>query len=585
MLARAGIAAALVAGVVAVFAPLRDHDFVDYDDPVWIAKLEPGLSRQGLETAFADEIVANWIPVSVLSMLIDRELHGGSARGYLLGNLLLHAASTAGLFWVLAGTTGAVFPSAFVAAVFGVHPLHVESVAWISQRKDVLCGLFWVLALGLHTRAARRPSRGRRAATLAAVALALLSKPTAVTLPFVLVLFEWWPLARLERSPRSGLPTLRALAASLREKLPMLALAAAVSVVTFRVQAATGAVAAADALPFPLRLANAVDSLRAYLADAFWPRGLAAFYPHEMAIASPLVTLASALALIALSLALVLGARRLPAGIVGWLWFLGTLVPVLGLVQVGLQARADRYTYLPLIGLAMAVAFPLAQLAAPRASSRRALGALALAAVAALGVAARAQVHSWRDSLSLYARAVEVAPPSAFAHLGLGRALRRAGRGDEAVEHLGLAAQLDVRDPISHLELAEHFATRGDLRFAIAHQRAATERAPDDARFLVRLGQLLLQAGRPLEARIPLARAEDLLAHGAEVSVPLRRLHALASARAALAVGDDHAARRHADAVLAVDPESRGAREVLEQLALREARSEPPAPRPDAAPR
>ncbi len=582
MLGRAGIAAALVAGVVVVFAPLRGHDFVDYDDPVWIAKLAPGLSRQGLETAFADEVVANWVPVSVLSMLVDRELHGGSARGYLLGNLALHAATTAALFCVLTRTTGAVFPSAFVAAVFGWHPLHVESVAWISQRKDVLCGLFSVLALGLHAHAAQRPSRGRRAATLAAVALALGSKPTAVTLPFVLVLFEWWPLARLECSARSGLPTPGALAASLREKLPMLALAAAVSVVTFRVQAATGAVAASDVLPFPLRLGNAIDSLRAYLADAFWPSGLAAFYPHEAAIASPLATLGSALALGAISLALGVGSRRIPAGLAGWLWFLGTLVPVLGLVQVGLQSRADRYTYLPLIGLAVAVAFPLAEIAAPRASSRRALGALALVAVAALGVAARAQVHTWRDSLSLYARVARVAPPSGFAQLGLGRALRRAGHGDEAVHHLGLAAQLDAHDPTPHRELAEHFATRGDLSIAIAHQRAATERAPDDMRFLVRLAQLLLQAGRAVEARTPLARAEDLLTRGAEVSAPLRRLHALVFARAALATGDGAAARRHAEALLALDPQSRGAREVLAEL---EEQPEPAGPRPGPAPR
>ena len=201
----ARIAATLVLGVVAVFAPLRDHEFVDYDDPVWITQLAHGLSREGLQHACCDEIIGNWIPTTALSMLGERELHGGSAPGFLIGNVVLHATSTLLLYAVLATATGAVWPSAFVAAVFGWHPLHVESVAWISQRKDVLCGLFCVLALGApHARGARGRRAGRRAATLAAVALALASKPTAVTLPFVLVLFEWWPLRSLERSRAHG---------------------------------------------------------------------------------------------------------------------------------------------------------------------------------------------------------------------------------------------------------------------------------------------------------------------------------------------------------------------------------------------
>src|SRR5215471_10376627 len=214
---RAVVAAALLLGVAAVFAPLRTHEFVDWDDPVWQVKLASGFSPDGWRLVCCEEIVGNWIPVSALSMLASRALHGDGAPGFLLGNVALHAATTVLLFLVLARATGMLAPSAFVAAVFGWHPLHVESVAWVSQRKDVLCGLFSVLALALHAGAVRRPSRGRRAAVAAAVALALLSKPTAVTLPFALVLFEWWPLRRLETSPRTGLPTLRSVAASLGE--------------------------------------------------------------------------------------------------------------------------------------------------------------------------------------------------------------------------------------------------------------------------------------------------------------------------------------------------------------------------------
>jgi tetratricopeptide (TPR) repeat protein len=539
----AAIAAALVAGVLAVFAPLRGHDFVDYDDPVWRTQLATGFSRAGLEHALAGEWVGNWIPASALSMLVSHALHDDRAPGYLLGNLALHAAATALLFAALARATGAWAPSAFVAAVFGWHPLHVESVAWVSQRKDVLCGLFVALALWLHARAAARPSRGARAATGAAVLLALLSKPTAVTLPFALVLFDWWPLRRIECAARTGLPTLRGLAHSLREKWPLFALAAAVSVVTYRVQASTGALAAPDVLPFGVRAANALDALRQYLADAFWPSGLCVFYPHPTAIESPFAAAATALALVAVSAALLRLARAAPAAAMGWLWFLGTLVPVLGLVQVGLQARADRYTYLPLIGLAIAVAFPLARRAAPRPAARRALGATALAAVAALGVAARAQVHTWRDSLALYARAVEIGPPNAFASLGYGRALRRAGRGDDAVAFLGDAARMRPTDPLPYLELAEHYAERGELGVAIEHQQRAVERAPGDARYWLRLAQWQVHAGRPRAAQPALAQASALADHG-HVPQALRAQLALTAARAALLLGDRDTARR-----------------------------------------
>jgi tetratricopeptide (TPR) repeat protein len=526
------LATALVAGVVAVFAPLRDHEFVDYDDAVWRVKLAPGLSSDGLAMVCCDEILGNWIPASSLSMLIDYQLHGDSARGFLLGNLALHAATTALLFLTLAGATQALWPSAFVAAVFGWHPLHVESVAWVSQRKDVLCGFFFVAALWLHARALARPSRGRRAATLGAVLCALLSKPTAVTLPFVLVLFEWWPLRRLACSPRSGLPTVRSLAASLRAKWAMLALVAADAAVTYRAQAASGAVAARDALPFAVRAANAVDSLRAYLVDSVWPSGLAVFYPHPIAVTSPGATLATALALAAGTALLLRLARRQPAAAMGWLWFLGVLVPMLGLVQVGLQARADRYTYLPLIGLAIAVAYPLAAVAGSHAALRRALCVLAPAALLAQGIAARAQVDTWHDSLTLYARARQVAP-SAFASLGLGRALRRAGRGEEAVPVLGEASRLRPTDARPHLELAEHYAARGELEIALAHQREAVDCEPNDPRYLLRLAELLLRAGRPAEARAPLDRAGALLAHDPHPATALRRLQAELSTRAA----------------------------------------------------
>lgn len=566
MRAHALIALALLAGVFAVYEPLRQHDFVDYDDAVYLAKLRPGWSQEGLRRAVSEPVVSNWIPITMLSLLAGQAVHGPDASGHLAVNALLHGLAAVGLYATLVLGTGAVLPSAFVAGVFAVHPLHVESVAWLSQRKDVLCGLFWIAALAAHMGWVRRPNATRYIALLLATGLALLSKPMAVTLPFTLLLLDYWPLGRLRSD--GALPSGAALARAVIEKLPLFALAAIVSIITYQVQSSTGAVAASEALPFDVRAANAVQAIIAYAADAFWPRDLAVFYPHSQRIASPLALGLAVAGLAAVTLAALRQAAARPQGIVGWLWFLGTLVPVLGLVQVGEQARADRYTYIPLIGLSIAVAFSAAQVVERRPRLRPLMLSLAAVALIALGLAARMQVGHWRDSQTLYTHALAVTGDNAFAHRGLGRALRRAGRLEEAEQQLAAALQLEPEHPVSRRELAEIRAERGDVAGAIAHYQALLRVDPDDLRARINLGQLLVRAQRMDEAQRELT---DALArsHGSHLPVAFRRTLHLNLARAFAANRELAEARLQAEAALALDPSGPAARVVLADLALR----------------
>jgi hypothetical protein len=437
MRAHVPIALALLAGVCAVYAPVRQHEFVDYDDAVYLEMLRPGLSWQGIERAFSEPVVANWIPATVVSLLIGQEIHGPGARGHLIANALLHGIAAALLYAALATASGAPWPSAFVAGVFALHPLHVESVAWFSQRKDVLCGLFWMATLLAYLAWVRRGGAARYAAVLLGASLALLSKPTAVTLPFSLLLLDYWPLGRL--APRGRrLPAGGALARAVAEKLPLFALTGLVSVVTYQVQAATGAVASGDLLPLDLRAANAIGALVDYLADAFWPSDLAVFYPHPREL-PPLPELAAALVgLVAITAGALQQARTRPQLTVGWLWFLGTLVPVIGLVQVGEQARADRYTYVPLIGLSIAVAFGLADLLGRRLPARpRSGGAHAAEPLAGFRPPVRASAGGHRGQRLRPPRAR--ARPAAPGPAGRGRG--RAGRGAAARAGVRAAAR------------------------------------------------------------------------------------------------------------------------------------------------
>jgi tetratricopeptide (TPR) repeat protein len=485
--ARLLAAAALAALAVGVYSPIRQHEFLNYDDDIYITA-NPGValgwSREGVAWAFTTFQGANWFPLTRLSWMLDHELHGLDPAGFHGTSLALHALSTALLFLALARMSGSPARSAFVAAIFAVHPLHVESVAWASARKDTLSGLFFALALLAYAPAAGRDRpRLRIAAVSVCLTLGLLAKQMLVTLPFVLLLLDDWPLARLRRrdDPERWDPA--ALRGAVVEKWPLFALVALLSAVAVIAQRSAGSVADLRELPLAARFANIPVAYVGYLAKAFWPAGLAVFYPHpEAGLSAGRVVgcLALLLALTALALR---GWRRRPAPAVGWLWYLGTLVPVIGLVQVGSQALADRYTYLPLVGLAIGVGWGAPELAArllPEPRRRAALlAAAAIACIAVLSVATSRQLRHWRDSEALMRHALAVTGDNAVAHAHLGIALLERGQVEEAIVHWREATRVEPgfltvtnnlawllathpesrhRDPAAAVELAERAA-------------------------------------------------------------------------------------------------------------------------------
>ncbi len=468
------------------------HEFVDLDDYAGILtnqELEVSSLTEAVVVAFTRPLLSIWVPLTMLSLELDRALYGAQPAGYLLTNVALHLACVLLLFHVLLRMTGATWACAFVAAVFAIHPLHVESVAWASERKDTLSALFFMLTLLAYLRYVERPAaRLRYALVLVCLALGLLAKPMLVTLPGVLLLLDYWPLRRLD-------------ARALREKLPMLALVAADAFVTWWVQGARGAMSYGLGLPLWLRIANAIDATCLYLWQTLWPSGLAVFYPHPGASLTRGRVLLGALVLLALSVGAFRVRRSQPWWITGWLWYLGTLVPVIGLVQVGQQGRADRYTYIPMIGLGIAVAFGARHLA--RTPARRlataALASLALAAF--VGLSAQ-QIGTWRNSVTLYEQAIAVSPGAAYPYqrLGIWYAIQGdLGRANAPLRRSVALEPGQAKEIVRQLDsLASAHA--GELRFDAAVQTAAFAIA-----FAEETGQP--EAAASIRARLPDLRA------------------------------------------------------------------------------
>jgi Flp pilus assembly protein TadD len=424
------LALILVLAVAAVYGQTGGHEFLSYDDDVYILdnpEVTGGLSWAGLRWAFGYH-AGNWHPLTWLSHMIDSQLFGLWAGGHHLVSAGFHAANAVLLLAVLAALTGAFWRSAAVAALFAVHPLRVESVAWAAERKDVLSALLWLVTLGAYLGYVRRPGAGRFLAALGLFALGLAAKPMLVTLPFVLLLLDWWPLGRVARpgGPRAARPGTRTWPALVAEKAPFLALALLSSLVTLRAQ--TLNIISMVKPDLSTRLANAADSCVRYLRSLLWPESLAFLYPYPSAGIPPGTVAAAAAVLVAVSVAAVAVRRRHPAVLVGWLWYLGTLVPVIGLVQVGGQARSDRYTYLTAIGVAVAAAWLAGDLWPRRRGGRLGLTAVFVAALAALAVASASYVRVWRDSLTLYEYTVGVTAGNYIVMNNLGLERMRRGR-------------------------------------------------------------------------------------------------------------------------------------------------------------
>jgi len=544
---RAAVAAGLVVATFAVYLRVRGHDFVDLDDLqviVWNENLRPEAVGRALALAFGTTLNANWIPLTTLSLQLDRALWGERAAGFLLGNVALHAATAVVLFFALLRLTGAVGRSAFVAGVFALHPLHVESVAWAAARKDPLSGLFFALGLLAYARYVERPGTARYLGVFACQALSLLAKPVAVCFPLVLLLLDAWPLGRLGdvgvASARSRAARVRGL---LLEKLPLLALSLAAGVVTLLVQRDAGAMRQAARIPLATRVLNAMDATGAYLTDAFWPSGLAVFYPHPMGALPVGRALAWGAALAAITGLFLWRRQRSPWLAVGWGWFLVALAPTLGIVQVGVQARADRYTYLPLIGLALALAWELVHRFGSR---RRPLAALAVLALAAQGTAAWVQVGHWRDAVALHSHAVAVMPDNFLEHHRLARALLERGRLVEAEYHFRRSLELEPRRADPSIGLGDALFRQGHTDDAILAYRSALEREPGNALARAKLGLALVRTGRYREALPPLTAALAEAPQDASLHAGLGRAHE--------ALGHSRAAARHYRDALRIRP-------------------------------
>jgi tetratricopeptide (TPR) repeat protein len=505
------VAFLLIAAAFAVYAQVRDHDFVHYDDGLYIIQnpnLRAPLGLESVRRAFTTPYETNWIPLTWISLHVDYTLYGLEPAGYHLTNVALHALSAVLLFFALSRMTQSTGASAFVAAVFALHPLHVESVAWAAERKDVLSGVFWMLTLLAYGEYARRPPSVRRyAVVFLCLALGLLAKPMGVTLPCVLLLLDYWPLGRLRVDLARALPDGRLFRRAIIEKLPMLLLVATVSAITYAVQREMGAMSREPMLPFPFRLMNAIDSYGAYIAQSFWPTGLAVFYPHPLRNVSPFQTGALALGLAAATAAVARVAAARPYLIVGWLWYLGTLVPVIGLVQAGMQARADRYTYIPQVGLCIMLAWGALDVAGRRHARRLALTATACAATVALATVSSRQVSHWRDTTALFERAIAVTEGNFVAQHVLAGERLRVGRLEEAGQLYSEALRLKPHWADAEIGLGNVLLEQGDIPAAIERYQSALRLDRHSARALERLGHAWLEAGKPTQAARPLRRA------------------------------------------------------------------------------
>ena len=533
------VALLLALATVAVFLPVARHDFVNCDDDVYVtgnAMVQQGLTAAGIKWAFTTFHGANWHPLTWLSHMADCQLFGLNAGAQHLMNVAFHAANTVLVFWLMRRVLGSIAPAAFAAALFGWHPLHVESVAWVAERKDVLSTFFGLLSLLAYVRRAQGPpEEAGRQLRLSVIffALSLLAKPMLVTLPFVLLLLDFWPLKRLSAGYLFG-PVME-------EKIPFFVLTAASCVVTFFAQRAGEAVISLQALPLHYRLANAAAALAEYLCKLVWPVNLAMLYPYHPISAGELALALAVLAMI--TGGAWLARRKQPYWLVGWLWFVGTLVPVIGVVQVGAASMADRYTYFPSIGIFMAVALGL------RAISwgDKFYPVLAMVPLIACTAVTEQQLGYWQNSETLFRHSAEVTQNNESALIDLGSTLDAQGLYSDAAAAYREALQINSGNFHVHLAFGKVLARMGRLEPALEEFHACQALAPDLSAAHYTAGGVLLTLGRLDEASAEYARASELATNEPEPHLELAKIGFLQ--------GDDAKALGELRAAVRVQPD------------------------------
>jgi tetratricopeptide (TPR) repeat protein len=586
----------LLAITVAVYWQVRGHDFITYDDNLYITgneQVKGGLTVDGIVWAFTTGHSANWHPLTWFSHMLDVELFGLNPGWHHLMSVLFHVANTLLLFYVLRRMTGALWQSAFVAAVFALHPLHVESVAWAAERKDVLSTLFWMLTMMAYVRYVEKPGTMRYLLVALALALGLMAKPMLVTLPLVLLLLDYWPLGRfqIKETEAGGKPKGRRIDNQkarldfalrlVREKVPLIVLAVASSVVTYIVQQSAGAFKYSQPFPLKLRFDNALLSYVDYIAKSIWPTDLAVLYPHrgmsptwQIVMLPGWKTAIAGLFLIAATFVAIKAARRLPYVAVGWLWYVITLIPVIGIIQVGTQAMADRYMYIPLIGLSMIAAWGVPTLLRKFRERKVVLAVWAPAVLAAFTVITWIQVGYWKDTISLFEHTIAVTSNNPVAQYSLGYAFHVRGRYAEAAPHYAeayriaptykeaqenLVAVLQAQGKPEEAAEAENnrgtlLGRQGKLVEAVAHLTQALRLKPDYADAHNNLGIVLAMQGKDVDAVSHFSEAvrikPDFWNARYNLGIALRKQGKLAEAiaefREALRIKPDYAEARTA---------------------------------------
>jgi hypothetical protein len=517
------LALLLALATVALYYPVHFHPFVNYDDSLYVTEndqVEAGLSWPTVKWAFTTFEVGTWHPLSWMSHALDCQLFGLDPSGHHDVNLLLHTLNVVLLFWVLQAATGYVGRSAMVAALFALHPVNVESVAWIAERKNLLSMLFFLLALGSYRWYAREPRVHRYLAVVFLYAMGLLAKPQVITFPFVLLLWDYWPLQRMfpadrksETLANADIPV-RSFSWLVLEKLPLFALSAASAVITM-----AAARTDTDKMLYSrhIRIEAAIVSYVQYLKQAFWPSRLAVFYPHPGNSLRPWHVYAALFVLVAIT-ALVFEARGRRYLLMGWLWFVGTLVPMLGLQPVGykgMQGIADRYAYLPFVGLFIMICWGVAGLVPKRWTGARSAGlvGLSLAVLLTQAVIARRQIGYWSDNVQLWSHALQVTGPNWLAENNLGKILMSQGQQEAGIGHFYRAVAIYPDDPVSNMNIALYEQQHGDLPDAVTHFKIAIT-VSHDAKLRIaalnNLGQVYTDLGDAARARECFAAASHL---------------------------------------------------------------------------
>jgi Flp pilus assembly protein TadD len=517
----------LAAMTFAVYAQVIGHQFITLDDDAYINEntmVNRGITLAGVAWAFTTFDEGNWHPLTWIAHMIDTQLFGMNAGGHLLVNALIHVGNTLLVFWFLLRTTHARWPSALVAALFALHPLHVESVAWAAERKDTLSTFFGLLSLIAYARYTEAPSSGRYAWTALTLALGLMAKPMLVTWPFVMLLLDYWPLRRFDLTSREKVTT--KVWPLLREKLPLFALVAASAVITSLAQSHGGAVRTFQEFPIVLRLANALTSYVRYLLLTFWPNDLAVYYPYTTAGTPVWQMICAAFLLIGITAVCFFQRKGRPYLVVGWLWFLGTLVPVIGIVQVGGQTMADRYFYIPSIGLFIVIAFGLADVAKSWRVAPSLRTGIAVAVLLILATLTNAQIHRWSDSFTLFKHTLAVTPPNLIIENNLGSALSRNGLHDEAGAHFEKALEIIpahydslLYDTLLNMGITRFYQNR--LPEAIEYCQSALRLRPDAPKAHDLLGMALAMQGHGEAALDEIRHAAELAPNDAEIQKDL----------------------------------------------------------------